>query len=172
MGRPAALAPHARAARVGALHTELALAARGRDSAAAGRVVTQIEGALAGESLAGGVIDSYHRAAAAAASDPGRAATLLAEAGEGASELLDEEAWMEAGAWAEAGWIAAAQRDAKFFSAPASSAALDRTGRLSGLSDPAREALQRVRAALPRGEPPRWEELEPGMRDLLAALAS
>lgn len=171
LGTTPALAPTVRAARAGALHTELALALRARDAAGAARVVAQLEAVLAGESLAAPTRDLYRRAAGAAASDPRRAAALLAQAGEGAAGVLDAE-WMEAGAWAEAGRVAAADNDEAFFTAPAVRAELDRIGRLSGLGDSARGAAEGLRAQVHAGPPFRWDVLEDGMKKLLAGLAS
>lgn len=171
LGTQGALAPTARAARVGALHTELALALRSRDSVAAARVAAQIETVLSGESLAAPTRNLYRRAVQAVASEPRESATLLARAGEGAGAVLGTE-WMEAGAWAEAARIAAADHDDAFFSAPSTRAALGRAGRLHGLGSSARDALVRVRVRVEAGRPYRWDALEAGTRDLLGALAS
>jgi len=171
LGTPAALAPTARAARAGALHTELALALRARDAAAAAQVVAQLETVLSGDALTRPTANVYRNAARAAADDPRRAAALLAQAGEGAAGVLDAE-WMQAGAWAEAGWIAAADHDEAFFAAPAFRAELDRIGRLPGIGGRARGASEQVRAQVQAGAPYRWDTLKAGMRGLLAALAS
>jgi hypothetical protein len=172
LGTEGALTPTARAARAGALHTELALALRARDVTAAARVVAQIEAVLGGVSLAAPTAEVYRRAARAAANDPERSVALLAEAGEGAAALLGQD-WMEAGAWSEAGRIAAATHDADFFSTPSARAALERIARLPGLGTPMRAAVERARAEVQAPpSPPRWEVLEDSMRELLRALAS
>ena len=173
MGSQAALAEPARAARVGALHTDFEVALRARDTSAVTAVVVQIDSLLASLPVGGReVVRAYRSAGDAAGAEPARAAALLRRAAEHASaRFAGERGWIEAGAWAEGGRIAADGRDAAFFAAPPTRAALTQVGRLR-LDKQGETALKRARTEIRPGRAPRWEVLEPAMSELLAALGN
>jgi hypothetical protein len=79
---------------------------------------------------------------------------------------------LRAGAWAEAGRLAAAARDEKFFREDDWKDALSDMAGLQELTQPGRDALERIRAASTGREIADWDTLRQDLADLLAALAS
>lgn len=170
MGSQATLSRPALAARLGALHTDFAVALRARDTSGVSAVMTQIRLLLAQLLVGDEVAKRYGAAEEAARDEPERSTLLLQRAWEMAASLLERERdWMEAGAWAEAGRIAVVGRDAAFFAAPATRAGLQRARGLP-LSDRGKDALARARTEIRAGGEPRWSVLGPALDELLSAL--
>jgi len=158
-----------RAARLGVFHVDLVLAARARDAARTAQLANGAAELL--EEVRGSAIVAaqYREVAARAGSPPAALEEVLDEAGSGAAALLGEQVGL--GAWAEAGLIAAARRDAAFFRAPRSRAILERLAKLESLPEPARAAARRVLASNGARGAGVWEVRERDMAALLAALA-
>jgi hypothetical protein len=76
------------------------------------------------------------------------------------------------GVWLEAARIAAARRNADFFRADHGSALLARSAADVRLGEPARQALERVGAAMPTHGAPEWATLERALTDALRELGS
>ncbi len=155
-------ADNARAARLGALHTQLEVAFAGRQTSKAREISGQIATALE-YVTAGGTVSPIYR------DTTGALAGQLAEAREGVAMLVGED-YFALGAWAEAARIAARQRDAEFFRARASRRMLDRAATVPSPEDATRAAVEKIRAALAPDQPD-WAELETQTDHLLASLA-
>lgn len=82
---------------------------------------------------------------------------------------------LELGAWIEAARLAAHrgnERDQAFFSQRTTRGMLRRAERVAGDDDAAREAVDRVRAALSAGSPPKWDSLKWELTELLTQLTN
>lgn len=159
----------ARAARLGARLVDLELAVRARDTTVAG-LAAEIASLLEDVPAAGPVATMYREAGqrAAAGATPPALEPLLKRARLAVAGFADADVFQIA-AWAEAGRVAAARRDAEYFRAPASRALLGHAAALSGLPAPARAVLRRIQSdLLPAG--PDWSRLEPDLGELLQAL--
>jgi hypothetical protein len=159
-----ALSPGARAARAGALHVDLAVAAAARDTGATARLAAELGALVSAVPGSAPVAEAYAEVGRLAGEPSGRLAPVLRRAGEGAGALLGREA-VELGAWAEAARIAAARGERSFFAQRASRDALRRA---AALPPPAGPQAERVRAAL---EGPDRGALGPELDRLLRALA-
>lgn len=160
----------ARAVRVGALLTDLELAVRGRDPAAA-RLAGEVALLLDAIPAAGPVAARYYDIEERAGEAPERLLPLLA-AGRGEAATMVGAERMEVGEWAEAGRIAAASRDAAFFRAPETAEAFGRAAAVAGLPAEARDALERLRLATGEGGEPEWEVLARDLATVLGVLGS
>jgi len=166
------LAPHARAIRLGARLVDLELAARAGDRPTTGATATDI--AVLAEGLpAGGVVGALHRDIARRAGEPAsRLAPASLAAGRVAAARLAGEDLVTLGVWLEAARIAAARRNADFFRGEHGRALLARSASDVGWGEPARQALERVGAAMPAGRAPEWGALEQALTDALRVLGS
>jgi hypothetical protein len=162
----------ARAARLGVRLVDLELAVRARDttvSQATAEIIDLIEGLPAGSPVAAVYREIGQRAAAGA--PPQELESLLARGRIAVAELAGPEL-VQLGAWAEAGRIAAAQRNTQFFQAQASRAMLDRASTVPGVPEAALVVLPRLKADLPTKSPVDWSILERDFTELIEALGS
>ncbi len=161
------LTPEARAVRLGALLTDLEVVVKAQDTAAA-RVAARIGGLL--EGVRGGALAAapYRELSGRAGEPPERLAPLLEEGREGVAAAVADVEYLELGAWAEAGRIAARRRDAEFFRSRVSRDALDGAAELTVGNRAAGAAVERVRAAGVDD----WDALEGGFTELLKVLGS
>ena len=165
------LAPRARAIRLGARLVDLELAARAGDRVTTGVTATDI--AVLAEGLpAGGVVGALHRNIARRAGEPASQLTPALADGRVAAARLAGEDLVRLGVWLEAARIAAARRNADFFRADHGRALLDVSTSDVGLGEPARQALDRVDAAMPASGAPEWGTLERALTDALRVLGS
>lgn len=163
------LSPGARAARVGALHTDLAVAAGAGDAAATSRLANEIAALLDAEPGGGPAATAYRQLAARAGEPASALRDPLDDAGDAAASLVDGER-MTLAAWTEAARIAAARQDAAFFRASATRDALARAAEDSGLSADARQAAARVSG--PNVAAAGWPSITRDLDTLLRAIAS
>lgn len=156
----------ARSARAGVLLADLVIAVRSGDSAAVHTLATQLDSRF--DARVRGPLDEI---AARAGEDAASLEPLVRDA---AARLEDrmERGPLRLGAWTETASIAAGRRDAAFFRADASRGMLDAAEGLTEGNATARDALARVRAALPEGGAPDWTELDAGLEALLRSIAS
>ena len=159
------LTPSARALRIGAHMTDLELAARRGDTAAA-RFATDIAALLEGVPAAGPVIAMYRQIAEQAATSPSQLDPMIAKAETAAAGLAGADL-VRLGAWAQAARLAAHVKDAAFFQSrePRTTLADDRA--IAGLSQPGRTALALVQTTLAAEGAPDWGALERGLTELL-----
>ncbi len=160
----------ARAARLGARLTDLALAVQRRDSAA-GTLAADIGALLETVPAAGPVGAMYHDIGTRAGAAPSDLAPLLTQAGSAAARLAGADL-VQLGAWVEAARVAAAAQDAAFFDSPQSRRMLTRAGTLTGLTEPARSLISRLQAELTAEPTPEWSALGRDLTELLGALGS
>jgi hypothetical protein len=158
-----------RAARLGARLVDLQLAARTRDPAVAA-IAADVRALLRGIP-ASAPVQAIYREVERRAGEAGSLTPLLTRGSVAVARLAGKER-VEAGAWAEAARLAAARRDARFFRARASRAALDRAAARDDLPPPARAAGARLRVMLQADGPPDWPGIERAATELLAALGS
>jgi hypothetical protein len=164
------LTPRARAIRLGARLVDLELAVAVRDPAAA-NLAGDIAALLEALPAAGPVTAMYRDIARDDSASSQDLEPLLAQAGTAAARLAGADP-TRLGAWAEAARIAAARRDAGFFRAEQTRAALEQASNLLDPAEPARAAVQRLRAALAPERAPDWSALERDLTELLRGLAS
>lgn len=163
------LTPEARAVRLGVRLTELELAARAGDPAAAalaGEIVALLE-----EVRGAGPVAAIYGEVRRRAGEPAETLKPLLEQGRKAVAQVAGEEMVALGAWAEAARVAAARRDAEFFRSRESREMLGRAGGLPGVGEPARAAVGRIRAALEGGGAMDWNAVEQGATELLRVLA-
>lgn len=162
------LTEEARAARLGALHVDLELAAAGRDAEQTQLLAAQIEQMLGAVPGSGTVVPTYRQIAARAGQPPENVEDLLEEGRETVAMFVDEELF-RLGAWAEAARIAARSRDAAFFRARASRKMLDRAAEMPALDQESRASVEAIRAAA-REDPPDWTALAAHTNQLLGQI--
>jgi hypothetical protein len=161
-------ADNARAAKLGALHTQLRLAISARQAEETDLLARHIEQLLA-DVTAGTSEASYYRTIAERAGGPEKE---LAQALEGSRERVAELVgadYFDSGAWAEAARIAAASQDAAFFRRRASRKMMDRAALL--VDGEGRAALEAIRDAA-RADEPDWTVLQTQTALLLRHIAS
>jgi hypothetical protein len=166
------LTPTARAARLGARLVDLEVALRTRDTTVA-QLTAEITGLVEDLPAAGPVATMYRDVAqrTGAGVPAQELEPLLTRARVAATRLAGADL-VQLGAWAEAGRLAAAQRNAGFFQARESRSLLERAPGLANLPAAAHVVLQRLQSDLPAGGPPEWSALEPDLTELLRALGS
>lgn len=153
--------------RLGARMTDLSLALRGRDLAAA-RYATDAAALLDDIPAAGPVAAMYRDVARQAAVAPGAVQHTLQRANEAARRLPDAEL-IELGAWLEAARVAAADHDAAFFASEATHRALAGVQTSMRVPAVARAAVDGiVRDAT--SSPPRWDLVQGTATSVLAQL--
>jgi hypothetical protein len=157
----------AEAARAGVMLVDLAVAVRGRDTAA-----IQWRARQAASRLHPGI--GHGTPLLRIAEHPGAPrdslARLVNEATDRYAARMDADA-LRLGAWSEAALLATQQQDAAFFHTAVSREMLRRAERLTRDDAPARAALDQVRAAT-TGEAPDWAPLEAALRRLQIALGT
>jgi hypothetical protein len=164
------LTPEARAARLGALSTDLGLGVRTRDPRVrdwadeAARMLDDVPGG-------GPASASFRSLADHAGAPPAETEPLLATARESIADLSDADHY-RLGAWAEAARIAAARRDAAFFHSRRSEAALKRAVGLPSLETPARESARSLARATSGDGAPDWNAVQSSASDLLRSLGT
>ena len=162
----AVAADNARAAQLGALHTDLALAISGRQAEETDQLARQIEQQLSEVPGAGAVAGYYREIAAGAGGPKEELAQTLEDGRERVAESVGAD-YFSLGAWAEAAMIAAASRDAAFFRRRASRRMMDRAASIPET----RATLQAIRTAA-RPDQPDWPVLESQTQDLLRQIGS
>lgn len=166
-GSEAVAAENARAARLGALHVDLEVAAAAGQAQDTRLLSSTIASRLDDVTGAGPVAAAY-RNIGARASEPAEALMKpLAEARESLALFVDEDHF-NAGAWTEAAALAVQRRDAAFFHRRASRKMLDRTALL--LEGEGRAAVEAIRDAA-GADPPNWTVLETQTSALLRRIA-
>lgn len=164
------LTPTARAARVGARVVDLEIAVWSRDTAAP-RLASEVAALLDGVPAGSPVATMYRVLAQRAGGAPEELKPLLERARVAASELTGADVFQLA-AWAEAGRVAAARRNAEVFRTRESRSMLERASGLPSLPEAARAGVRRVRSDLPPEGPPEWSALERDLTELLRVLGS
>jgi hypothetical protein len=163
------LTPEARAVRVGARLVDLELAVRARDTSAAqfaAEVATLLE-----EIPASGPVVSAYRQVAHDVSKPQSLRPLLDNGRSSAARLVGND-FALLGAWAEAGRVAAARRDASYLHSDAARAALERATRVVARDSQADAVVARIRSAAASGDAPDWGSLEQDFSTLLRVTGS
>jgi hypothetical protein len=160
----------ARAARLGARLTDLALAVQRRDTASA-TLAADIGALLEAVPAAGPVSAMYHEIGTRAGAAPSDLAPLLTRAGSATARLAGADL-VQLGAWVEAARVAAATQDAAFFDSRQSRTMLVRASTLSGLAEPARSLVSRLQAKLSAERTPEWSALGRDLTQLLGTLGS
>jgi hypothetical protein len=166
------LTPTARAARLGARLVDLEVALRTRDTTVAeltAEITALVEDLPAAGPVAALYRDVGQRAGTGAL--PQELEPLLTRARVAATRLAGADL-VQLGAWAEAGRLAAAQRNAAFFRARESRSLLERAPGLANLPAAAHPVLQRLQSDLPAGGLPEWSALEADLTELLRVLGS
>jgi hypothetical protein len=166
-----AMIDNARAARLGAVHLALQVAAAAREAddtrLLAERAALTIEGGEIPGS--GGVASTYRAIGQRAGESPSILATELAEAREYILGFVDED-YFTLGAWAEAARIAARQHDAAFFRVRDSRRMLERAASLPALDEATRVSVGALRAASTTDAEPDWRAVENHATQLLGYL--
>jgi len=147
---------------------DLELGVRSRDTTVAqatAEIIDLIEGLPAGSPVAAVYREIRQRAAAGAT--PEELQQLLARGRAAVTDLAGPDL-VQLGAWAEAGRIAAAQRNAEFFRAHESRSMLERA---PGLSESALIVVQRLRSDVTLEEPD-WGKVEREFTELIRVLVS
>jgi hypothetical protein len=162
-----AIAPDARAVRLGARLVDLELAVRARSPAAAA-LASETAMLLEGIPASGPTATIYREIARRAAEPPEQLEPLLAQGRELVPLLAGVER-VELGAWTEAARIAAARGDRDFFESRAARSQLERMAGTPGLEPSARTALERIRAGL-ESEPADLRAVERDATALLGLL--
>jgi hypothetical protein len=156
----------AEAAHAGALLVDLAVAVEARDTADTRLFARQVRSRFDRRSSDAGPLGQLDERA-------GAPADSLRPLVESATERLgDRLGWepLRLGAWTEAARLAAHRRDEAFFRDGASRTMLRRADRRT-MDPAARDALARVRAAMPAQGPPDWAVLGPALDAFLNELA-
>ncbi|HEX6372760.1 MAG TPA: hypothetical protein VF006_27815 [Longimicrobium sp.] len=156
---------NARAARLGALHTDLGLAISGGQAAETRLISEQIEQLLV-DVPASGTVTPYYRDLAARAGGPKEELGKVLEDGRVAVAGFVDADFFDLGAWAAAARIAAASQDAAFFHARASRKMLDRAAALDSLDSGARATVDAIRTAAAADQPD-WTVLTAQAKELL-----
>lgn len=164
------LTPEARAVRLGARLTELEVAVAAGDPAAA-EISGQVVALLDGVPGAAAAAEIYRRVGERAGDSPGDLLPLLKAGWKAVGGLMEDEELFELGAWAQAGRIAAARRDAGFFESRTTRAALDGVLPLPALEEPARAAVERIQSSL-REDTLDWSALQLDLTELLRVAGS
>ena len=162
------LTPEARAVRVGAHLTDLEVAIGSGDPRVP-QLAAEIEALLSGVP-AGGMVTSDYRAIGRRAGETQEQLKPLLERGRTAAAALLGEEVVALGAWAEAGRIAAARRDARFFRTGETRAILDQGRDMADLPEPARALIERIRFTTERDGTPEWDLLGRELTGLLRVL--
>lgn len=154
------------AARAGAMLLELAVAVRARNTATTKLLASQIS-----ERFQPGVGGDTPLRQIAERPDapPEVLEPLLERATESLADALGSD-YLHLGAWTRAAAVAAAARDAAFFSARSSRDMLRRAEEFTRADDAAREAVEGVRAAIPPQGEPAWPALGSALDTLLKVI--
>jgi hypothetical protein len=164
------------AARVGTLHTDIAIAASPAavvDTALVVQFANQAANTLNGANLSGsgGVVADYQEIADSTHWSGATLLERLATARRHVIGLVDED-YFAAGAWTEAARVAALRENAAFFRTPESRRAVDKMNGLEGLSDEGKAAAIGIRNLIEDGrETQDWTSLQQRLDALLRALA-
>jgi len=158
------------AARVGALHLDMEVAARSSDPVDLGTVkqlARVAENALGSATDTGPSIAAPNYEEIEQLTDWSQAHVLarLAAARTEVVQSVDPE-YFAAGAWTEAARLAAPRRDAAFFRRAESRKAVEHAVSLEGLSAEGKEAAERVRAVVKQGKIQDWKLLEGNLDEL------
>jgi Putative zinc-finger len=164
----AATRREARAARAGALLVDLSVAVAARDSADTRLLATQLRERFDAQATSSSPI----RQVSARAGEPSAALRPLVEKAAERLEARLGRDHLRLGAWTEAASLAAYRRDEAFFRSGDTRRMLGRAERLTAADPAARDALARVRAALPAEGAPDWDALTGTLDTLLGELAS
>lgn len=162
----------ARAGRLGVRLVDLELAVRSRDATVAqatAEIINLVESLPAASPVAAVYREIGQRAAAGA--DPQELESLLARGRVAVAELAGPDL-VRLGAWAEAGRIAAAQRNPGFFRAQASRAMFEQVPDVPALPALARTLFQQIQSNRPAEGPRDWGELERDFTELVRVLGS
>ena len=154
-----------RAARAGALVTDLAVSIQAPDS-----IQTRVLARRLKE-----MFDRSSSSLAAIDSGAGSSPAVLMPKLDAATRRLEEQMGKDAlrlGAWAEAAYLAASRHDEAFFRDYPAGPLLDRVEKLAGDDPAAHDAARTARAALHGSGPPHWDTLTPALNHLLRAIAS
>lgn len=137
----------ARAARVGALHTDLTVAVAARDSTSTKILAGNINALLDAPGL-NFTAQKYRTIRDRASAGPAELQPVLDDAGKEVMELLDADR-VRLGAWAEAARLAAEREDSAFFASSEARAVFRRAERDAELPPEAQEAAAGIREAGP-----------------------
>jgi hypothetical protein len=164
------LTAEARAARLGALSTDLGLGVRTRDYRV--RDWGNDAASMLDDVPGGGPAAASFRALADRAGAPeSETEPLLAAARESIADLANADHY-RLGGWAEAARIAAARHDVAFFHARRSRIAMERAVDLPSLPPAARESARALVRATRGDGPPDWDSVEIATAGSLTALGS
>lgn len=164
-----AMIDNARAARLGALHTQLELAVAGRQADETADLARRMVQMLGDVTAGGTVSPTYEQIVQRAGQPPESLAELLNDGRENVAGLAGED-YFALGAWAEAARIAARQQDAAFFRARESRRMLDRAASLPSLDEETRVSVDALRAAGQPDAQPAWTAVEGHATQLLGYL--
>jgi hypothetical protein len=163
------LAENARAARLGALHVDLEIAAAAGQGEQMAVLCGQIQAQL-GQVTNGGVAAApYEELCGSNGLSSQEQQRLLRDGSENLVAFLPAD-YVSLGAWAEAARLAAQRRDPAFFDAKQSRKALDQLPEIPEITPSARAAAEQVHAAVQAGVEGRWDTLETALADLLKEL--
>jgi len=166
------LSATARAVRLGVRLVDLELAVRTRDSTLTrltAEIVDLVEGLPAGSPVA-----EIYRDVARRASSGVTAESLepILERGRDAASKLAGPDFVQLGAWAETGRIAARQHNSDFLTARENRSMLEWASGTSSLPQPAHALLQQLHSNLQVDGPPHWNNLERDFTELLKVTGS
>jgi hypothetical protein len=156
---------HARAVRAGALLVDLAVAVRAGDASNTRLLSDRIQSRY---DLGAGPGSPFRQLSQRAGAPADSLEPLIAQGTDRLAEFLGRD-YLRLGAWTEAARLAARGRDEKFFGG--ADAVPRGVERLTARNPAAAQALQRVKAALPKNGPPQWEALQRALDSLQAGLA-
>jgi hypothetical protein len=156
---------NARAVRAGALLVDLAVAVRAGDAPNTRLLAERLRSRYDRGAGPGSPFGQLSRRAGAPADS---LEPLVSRATDRLGDLLGRD-YLRLGAWTEAARLATKVRDEEFFRG--ADAVPRGAERLTAGNPAAAQALQRVKVALPRDGPPRWDALRPALDSLQAGLA-
>jgi hypothetical protein len=163
-GSPDRLTEEGRSARLGALLVDLEVAVRARDTASTAAIAGTVKALLEGFST-GYVVQTYDSIARAPDRPREQLEPLLKDGRQDVAEIFDP-VYFRAGAWTEAGLLAAAKRDADFFRRRDSRRELEAIAAIPAVAQEARA----VQAAIPDDRAPDWNAVDTNLTAILKEL--